>query len=77
MHLDFLYLNIHQCILVFVCLCSGNTPFGIDSMPELRKRRPIPLVSELVSRHHSTYVACYQCELPWRKINSSKDITES
>lgn len=29
---------------------SGNTPFGIDSMPELRKKRPIPLVSELVSK---------------------------
>ncbi|XP_054628580.1 uncharacterized protein LOC129179402 [Dunckerocampus dactyliophorus] len=26
---------------------GGNTPFGIDSMPNLRKRRPIPLVSEL------------------------------
>ncbi|XP_051278381.1 protein unc-13 homolog B-like isoform X6 [Dicentrarchus labrax] len=32
---------------------GGNTPFGIDSMPDLRKRRPIPLVSELVSTYHS------------------------
>uniref|UniRef100_A0A4W6EJV2 Unc-13 homolog Ba (C. elegans) n=1 Tax=Lates calcarifer TaxID=8187 RepID=A0A4W6EJV2_LATCA len=57
LHLDFLYLSIDQCILVCVCVCvcvcRGNTPFGIDSMPDLRKRRPIPLVSELVSTHHS------------------------
>lgn len=55
LHLDVLYLNTDQCISVFVCLCvyRGNTPFGIDSMPDLRKRRPIPLVSELVSTHHT------------------------
>uniref|UniRef100_A0A8L0DLF7 Unc-13 homolog Ba (C. elegans) n=1 Tax=Oncorhynchus mykiss TaxID=8022 RepID=A0A8L0DLF7_ONCMY len=29
---------------------SGATPFGIDSMPDLRKRRPIPLVSELARK---------------------------
>uniref|UniRef100_A0AAQ4RA82 Unc-13 homolog Ba (C. elegans) n=1 Tax=Gasterosteus aculeatus aculeatus TaxID=481459 RepID=A0AAQ4RA82_GASAC len=34
-------------------LSVGNTPFGIDSMPDLRKRRPIPLVSELVSPRHA------------------------
>uniref|UniRef100_A0A3Q4HHC4 Unc-13 homolog Ba (C. elegans) n=1 Tax=Neolamprologus brichardi TaxID=32507 RepID=A0A3Q4HHC4_NEOBR len=34
-------------ISITVHSISGNTPFGIDSMPDLRKRRPIPLVSEL------------------------------
>uniref|UniRef100_A0A8C7JM86 Unc-13 homolog Ba (C. elegans) n=1 Tax=Oncorhynchus kisutch TaxID=8019 RepID=A0A8C7JM86_ONCKI len=34
-------------VLNCVCVFSGATPFGIDSMPDLRKRRPIPLVSEL------------------------------
>uniref|UniRef100_A0A672IGF7 Unc-13 homolog Ba (C. elegans) n=1 Tax=Salarias fasciatus TaxID=181472 RepID=A0A672IGF7_SALFA len=31
----------------FIFPLLGNAPFGIDSMPDLRKRRPIPLVSEL------------------------------
>uniref|UniRef100_A0A8C7JEQ0 Unc-13 homolog Ba (C. elegans) n=1 Tax=Oncorhynchus kisutch TaxID=8019 RepID=A0A8C7JEQ0_ONCKI len=37
-------------VLNCVCVFSGATPFGIDSMPDLRKRRPIPLVSELARK---------------------------
>uniref|UniRef100_A0AAQ5XFU5 Unc-13 homolog Ba (C. elegans) n=1 Tax=Amphiprion ocellaris TaxID=80972 RepID=A0AAQ5XFU5_AMPOC len=46
-------INAFWYVCVCVCVHRGNAPFGIDSMPDLRKRRPIPLVSELVSRLHS------------------------
>lgn len=53
--------------LLFDCLCvyRGNTPFGIDSMPDLRKRRPIPLVSELVSTHRSLSASWSTSDLHW------------
>uniref|UniRef100_A0A7N8WV19 Protein unc-13 homolog B-like n=1 Tax=Mastacembelus armatus TaxID=205130 RepID=A0A7N8WV19_9TELE len=41
----FKYLSVHFSVCLH--MYRGNTPFGIDSMPDLRKRRPIPLVSEL------------------------------
>uniref|UniRef100_A0A674NXX9 Unc-13 homolog Ba (C. elegans) n=1 Tax=Takifugu rubripes TaxID=31033 RepID=A0A674NXX9_TAKRU len=34
-------------VTLLILSFSGSTPFGIDSMPDMRKRRPIPLVSEL------------------------------
>ncbi|CAB1322410.1 unnamed protein product, partial [Coregonus sp. 'balchen'] len=47
---DDLLIDLVFCYILFcfeLCVFSGATPFGIDSMPDLRKRRPIPLVSEL------------------------------
>uniref|UniRef100_A0A8C9WER0 Uncharacterized protein n=1 Tax=Scleropages formosus TaxID=113540 RepID=A0A8C9WER0_SCLFO len=34
---------------LYACVDSGGDNFGIDSMPDLRKKRPIPIVTELVS----------------------------
>lgn len=33
----------------YVFIFSGGGLFGIDSMPDLRKKKPTPLVSEVVS----------------------------
>uniref|UniRef100_A0A8C7L798 Unc-13 homolog B n=1 Tax=Oncorhynchus kisutch TaxID=8019 RepID=A0A8C7L798_ONCKI len=46
MHL-FLYEDKH--IILFHVHSGGSGLFGIDSMPDLRKRKPIPLVSDVVS----------------------------
>uniref|UniRef100_A0A673Y223 Protein unc-13 homolog B-like n=1 Tax=Salmo trutta TaxID=8032 RepID=A0A673Y223_SALTR len=40
---------LYECIILFRVHSGGSGLFGIDSMPDLRKRRPIPLVSDVVS----------------------------
>uniref|UniRef100_A0A4W5MJM7 Unc-13 homolog B n=1 Tax=Hucho hucho TaxID=62062 RepID=A0A4W5MJM7_9TELE len=39
----------YECIILFHVHSGGSGLFGIDSMPDLRKRKPIPLVSDVVS----------------------------
>lgn len=36
-------------ILLFLVHRGGSGLYGIDSMPDLRKKKPIPLVSDVVS----------------------------
>ncbi|XP_078809545.1 uncharacterized protein LOC144981294 isoform X1 [Oryzias latipes] len=42
---------------------GGNAPFGIDSMPDLRRRRPISLVGELVSAAAKTLPTWFPADL--------------
>uniref|UniRef100_A0A3P9N204 Protein unc-13 homolog B-like n=1 Tax=Poecilia reticulata TaxID=8081 RepID=A0A3P9N204_POERE len=44
-------------------LSWANTPFGIDSMPDLRKKRPIPLVSELSRKARLNYALATRTSL--------------
>uniref|UniRef100_A0A4W5MLQ0 Unc-13 homolog B n=2 Tax=Hucho hucho TaxID=62062 RepID=A0A4W5MLQ0_9TELE len=37
----------YECIILFHVHSGGSGLFGIDSMPDLRKRKPIPLVSDV------------------------------
>uniref|UniRef100_A0A8C8M6L5 Unc-13 homolog B n=1 Tax=Oncorhynchus tshawytscha TaxID=74940 RepID=A0A8C8M6L5_ONCTS len=48
-HLMHLFLYEDKHIILFHVHSGGSGLFGIDSMPDLRKRKPIPLVSDVVS----------------------------
>lgn len=68
---EFTLIHGHRSVYFCICLYRGTTPFGIDSMPDLRKKRPIPLVSELVSTSIISIIFSVRVE---GKNSRSKDI---
>lgn len=52
-HAVLLYIYLIHSNTVFLVCSGGSGLYGIDSMPDLRKKKPIPLVSDVVSTNLS------------------------